>query len=147
MLLALVAFSALATVYLVAGSRHEEARLRAAYGAEYEAYRRSGVPFYWPRGAPHLQAGRTFRIRLRSVRPAIHIWRRDYTACGCCANMVLSQSPQVSRWLVDSRDPTRFVAGASTFAAAGLNARLRLDRQMGRPTIERRRRWIAPEHP
>ena len=51
----LAAFSALATVYLVAGSRHEETRLQAAYGEVYEAYRRSGVPFYWPRltvGAP-----------------------------------------------------------------------------------------------
>lgn len=45
----LAAFNVAATLYLVAGSRHEEARLRAAHGADYEAYRRSGVPFYWPR--------------------------------------------------------------------------------------------------
>jgi len=44
-----LAFAA-GTVYLVLGSIHEEARLRAAYGDEYEAYRQSGVPFYvpWP---------------------------------------------------------------------------------------------------
>jgi methanethiol S-methyltransferase len=45
----LAAFNAVATAYLIAGSRHEEARLRASYGAAYEAYRQSGVPFYWPR--------------------------------------------------------------------------------------------------
>jgi protein-S-isoprenylcysteine O-methyltransferase Ste14 len=45
----LAAFNALATLYLIAGSWHEESRLAAAYGEEYEAYRRSGVPFYWPR--------------------------------------------------------------------------------------------------
>jgi hypothetical protein len=45
----LAAGSALATLYLVLGSRHEEARLLARHGAEYEAYRQSGVPFYLPR--------------------------------------------------------------------------------------------------
>jgi hypothetical protein len=45
----LAAFNAVATLYLIAGSWHEETRLAAAYGADYEAYRRSGVPFYWPR--------------------------------------------------------------------------------------------------
>jgi hypothetical protein len=44
----LAAFNAAATLYLVLGSRHEESRLRRAYGARYEAYRRSGVPFYVP---------------------------------------------------------------------------------------------------
>lgn len=44
----LAAFNAAATLYLVLGSRHEEARLRRAYGARYDAYRRSGVPFYVP---------------------------------------------------------------------------------------------------
>jgi methanethiol S-methyltransferase len=38
-----------ATLYLVLGSWHEEARLRTAYGQPYEDYRRSGVPFYVPR--------------------------------------------------------------------------------------------------
>jgi methanethiol S-methyltransferase len=46
----LLAFNLVATIYLVLGSLHEEARLRHAYGPEYEAYRRSGTPFYvpWP---------------------------------------------------------------------------------------------------
>ena len=48
----LATFNAVATVYLVAGSWHEEVRLRAAYGAAYEGYRLSGVPFYWPRVLP-----------------------------------------------------------------------------------------------
>lgn len=52
----LLAFNAAATVYLVIGSWHEEVRLRQAYGERYEAYQRSGVPFYspWPvRSASH----------------------------------------------------------------------------------------------
>jgi hypothetical protein len=44
----LLVFNVLATIYLVLGSRHEEARLAAAYGPAYERYRRSGVPFYVP---------------------------------------------------------------------------------------------------
>ncbi len=44
----LLAFSAAATAYLVVGSWHEEARLRAAFGDAYDAYRDSGVPFYVP---------------------------------------------------------------------------------------------------
>jgi hypothetical protein len=44
----LLAFNLVATTYLVLGSKHEESRLRAAYGPAYERYRRSGVPFYIP---------------------------------------------------------------------------------------------------
>ncbi len=50
----LLAFNAVATLYLVVGSIHEERRLLAAYGPAYAAYRRSGVPFYLPRPAPRL---------------------------------------------------------------------------------------------
>jgi protein-S-isoprenylcysteine O-methyltransferase Ste14 len=48
-----LAFNAVATVYLVLGSLHEELRLRDAYGNEYVAYQQSGVPFFmpWPRRA------------------------------------------------------------------------------------------------
>ena len=55
----LAAFNAVATLYLVAGSWHEEMRLRAAYGTAYEAYRESDVPFYWPRLALRLRGGGT----------------------------------------------------------------------------------------
>jgi methanethiol S-methyltransferase len=44
----LLAFNAAATIYLVIGSAHEEARLRNAYGANYIAYQQSEVPFYVP---------------------------------------------------------------------------------------------------
>ena len=35
----------LATAYFVVGSRHEEHRLRQAYGERYERYRRGGTRF------------------------------------------------------------------------------------------------------
>ncbi len=44
----LLAFNTAATIYLVVGSLHEEARLREAYGDGYDAYRQRGVPFYLP---------------------------------------------------------------------------------------------------
>lgn len=46
----LAAMNLVATIYLVIGSKHEERRLVRAYGAAYERYRRSGVPFYLPTG-------------------------------------------------------------------------------------------------
>lgn len=45
----LLAFNVVATIYLVIGSVHEEARLQAAYGREYANYTQSRVPFYLPR--------------------------------------------------------------------------------------------------
>jgi len=44
----LLAFDAVATVYLVVGSLHEEARLREAFGDDYDAYLNSGISFYLP---------------------------------------------------------------------------------------------------
>ena len=44
----LLAFNTAATIYLVIGSLHEEARLREEFGEEYDAYLNSGVPFYVP---------------------------------------------------------------------------------------------------
>ena len=45
----LLAFNAAATVYLFIGSKHEESRLREAYGESYDAYRECGVPFFLPK--------------------------------------------------------------------------------------------------
>lgn len=44
----LFAFNTAATIYLVIGSLHEEARLREEFGDDYDAYLNSGVPFYLP---------------------------------------------------------------------------------------------------
>ena len=44
----LLAFNLVATLYLVLGSVHEEARLRKVYGARYESYLRRRVSFYVP---------------------------------------------------------------------------------------------------
>ena len=44
----LLAFTTAATIYLMLGSLHEEARLREAFGDKYQAYRNSGVAFYFP---------------------------------------------------------------------------------------------------
>jgi hypothetical protein len=47
----LLAFNAVATIYFVVGSLHEEARLRDAYSEDYDAYLNSGISFYVP--LPH----------------------------------------------------------------------------------------------
>jgi hypothetical protein len=39
----------LGSVYMVVGSWHEEQRLKQDFGAVYEEYQKSGVPFFWPR--------------------------------------------------------------------------------------------------
>jgi methanethiol S-methyltransferase len=44
----LLAFNTAATIYLIVGSLHEEARLRDAFGEEYDAYLHSGISFYVP---------------------------------------------------------------------------------------------------
>ncbi len=44
----LLAFNTAATIYLAIGSLHEEARLKEAFGEEYDAYLNSGVAFYVP---------------------------------------------------------------------------------------------------
>jgi len=44
----LFAFNTAATIYLVIGSLHEEARFKEAFGEDYAAYLNSGVNFYVP---------------------------------------------------------------------------------------------------
>lgn len=44
-----LAFNLVSTLYFIAGSKHEEARLLQAYGQAYRAYCNSAVPFFWPR--------------------------------------------------------------------------------------------------
>ena len=43
-----IAFITAATIYLVIGSLHEEARLREEFGDDYDAYLDGGIPFYIP---------------------------------------------------------------------------------------------------
>jgi protein-S-isoprenylcysteine O-methyltransferase Ste14 len=45
----LAALNVASTVYLIAGSVHEEARLRRAHPSAYARYQQSGVPFYLPK--------------------------------------------------------------------------------------------------
>ncbi len=45
----LLAYNAVSTGYLLLGSLHEEARLRAAYGDVYLHYEKGLVPFYFPK--------------------------------------------------------------------------------------------------
>lgn len=54
-----LAFNVVSTAYLMLGSLHEEARLRAAYGDAYERYMKSQVPFFWPGLRPRLTHART----------------------------------------------------------------------------------------
>jgi methanethiol S-methyltransferase len=58
----MLAFNAAATVYLVIGSVHEEARLRDAYGEEYARYQAGGVPFYIPKATIALPAATPRRV-------------------------------------------------------------------------------------
>jgi uncharacterized membrane protein len=51
-------FNLIATAYAYLGSRHEEARLRRAYGEAYEAYRSGGTPFFFPSSSSLLRLSR-----------------------------------------------------------------------------------------
>jgi methanethiol S-methyltransferase len=63
----LLAFNLVATLYLVLGSVHEEARLREVYGARYESYLKRGVSFYLPVPSHNpLEKSRTFVMGERS---------------------------------------------------------------------------------
>ena len=63
----LLAFNTAATVYLVIGSRHEESRLRKAYGDDYDAYLNSGIPFYIPAPNPNILETTRALVSLRTV--------------------------------------------------------------------------------
>ena len=43
------AFAAIVTLYMVAGSYHQDLRLRRAYGPQYAGYRAAGIPLFFPR--------------------------------------------------------------------------------------------------
>ena len=54
----LAAFNTVVTAYLIAGSLHEEARLRATYGQPYVDYQKSGTNFFVPSASRLLALGR-----------------------------------------------------------------------------------------
>ena len=49
-------FNLVSSIYFVLGSRHEEARLSAAYGTAYQNYLDKQVPFFWPGVARYLSS-------------------------------------------------------------------------------------------
>jgi protein-S-isoprenylcysteine O-methyltransferase Ste14 len=59
----LAVFNTAATIYLLAGSYHEEVRLRESYGEAYVEYERSGVSFLVP--GTNLLAAPEFSSRVR----------------------------------------------------------------------------------
>jgi hypothetical protein len=68
----LLAFNVAATLYLVVGSLHEEARLRHAFGEAYHDYQTSGVPFYLPRpGRSPLEPVSTLETTDRPTQAAV----------------------------------------------------------------------------
>ena len=58
MTLSWAAFCAISAAYCVAGSLHEETRLRERYGERYADYQRSAIPFFLPRLWPELPSAR-----------------------------------------------------------------------------------------
>ena len=64
----LAAFNSLVTVYLILGSVHEEARLRATYGQTYIDYQKSGINFFVPSGVHLLNARSNENASPRSLK-------------------------------------------------------------------------------
>lgn len=74
-----LAFNAVATAYFVLGSVHEERRLRALYGDDYDAYLQGGAPFFLPR-RPRAASQQELLIRTSSKRRRLQLPVRPLSA-------------------------------------------------------------------
>jgi methanethiol S-methyltransferase len=75
----ILAFDVAASIYLILGSIHEEARLKNAYREGYIEYQRNGVPFYFPFIRRLIHNGRSREVKREQERDYVN---RRFEHCG-----------------------------------------------------------------